>query len=124
MASLESMIIAQQATTILSNVRRDLLAETNRLNDRLGNNQWTAAFVASTANGVGTQLRASLQLIADHQAAVEAALLEWEVSVADTTADWGQLRDASEALRDATASNIGSVINGIISQVPSKTRLF
>ena len=124
MASLERMTIAQQATTILSNVRRDLLAEVNRLKSRLDNNQWTAAFVASTANGVGTQLRASLQLIADHQAVVEAALLEWQVSVEETTADWDQLRAASEAIRDATPANIGSVLSGIIAQVPAKTRLF
>ena len=124
MASLENMTIAQQATTILSNVRRDLLSETNRLNNRLDNNEWTASFVASTANQIGTQLRASLQRIADIQSVVESALLEWEVSVADTRADWQQLADASEALRDATSANVGSVLDGIIAQVPAKTRLF
>lgn len=124
MASLESLNIAQQAVAILSNVRRDLLAECNALNARLDNLQWTAAFVASTANGVGAQLVTSLQRVADNQAAVESALVDWSVDVNATRADYTQLRDAANAMVAATPTNVNATLDAIIAQVPAKTRLF
>ena len=124
MASLEDLTIAQQAVSILGNVRRDVLAEANKLKARLDANEWTAAYVATTANGVGTQLVASLQRIATHQSAVETALTNWSVSVPDTTADYQELRSAAEAMRDATPTNISATLTQIIAQVPEAARLF
>jgi hypothetical protein len=62
--------------------------------------------------------------VADQRSPVEAALLEWQVSVNDTRADYQQLRPASEAMRDATAGNVATVLTQIIAQVPAKVRLF
>lgn len=124
MASLESLTIAQQAIAILSNVRRDILAEASSLNARIVGNQWTASFAAETANGLGVRFVASLQKIADNQARVKEALSVWSVSVAETEADYNQLRQAADAMKNATAANIQATLSGILSQVPEKVRLF
>lgn len=124
MPSLENLNLAQQATTLLANVRRDLLASAAEYKARLDANQFTAAYTRTLVNAQGTALVALLQKVANAQVAVEAALLEWEVSVDDTRADYTQLRTASEAMRDATAQNVAATLTAIIAQVPAKTRLY
>lgn len=124
MASLENLNIAQQATQLLSNVRRDIRASCTEYKGRLDQNEWTAAFARANTNQQGTALVLLLQKVADHQAAVEAALLEWQVSVDDTQADYNLLRSAAEAMRDATAANVLNTLTQILIQVPAKTRLW
>lgn len=124
MPSLENLNLSQQATTLLSNVRRDLRSECATLKARLDANEWTAAYVQVQANNQGNALVALLQKLADHQAAVEAALLEWSVPVQDTRDDYNLLRTAAEAMRDATAANVSATLTQILSQVPAKTRIW
>lgn len=124
MASLESLTIAQQATNLLSNVRRDIIDTATSLKARLDANEWTATYVRSQANAQGVQLVASLQRVANHQAAVEAALTDWSVDVGDTQAEYALLRNAAEALRDATVGNVTATLTQIIANVLSKTRLY
>lgn len=124
MASLANLTIAQQATTLLSNLRRDIRQIATDIKGRLDRSEWTAGFAASSANSAGTRFVALLQKVADHQAVVEAALLEWSVSVDDTRADYQLLRTASEAMRDATAGNVSTTLTQILSQVSEQTRLF
>jgi hypothetical protein len=124
MPSLENLNLSQQATALLANARRDLLASASEYKGRLDRSEFTAAYVRTLVNSQGTALVALLQRVADHQAPVEAALLEWQVSVNDTRADYTQLRTAAETMRDATAQNVATVLTQIIAQVPAKTRLF
>ena len=124
MPSLESLKIAQQATDLLSNVRRDIRASATEYKGRLDNVQWTAAYTRTQVNAQGTALVALLQKVADNQSAVTAALVDWQVSVEDTTADYTQLRSAAEAMRDATAGNVLATLTAILAQVPAKTLLW
>lgn len=124
MASLESLTIAQQATTILSNVRRDMRQHCQYHKGRLDATEWTAAYVASLIGQAGAGLVAQLDKIASHQAAVEAALVDWGVSVPDTQADYTQLRTAAVAMRDCTTGNVATTMTQILSGVPAKVRLF
>lgn len=124
MASLENLMIAQQATTLLSNVRRDIRASCGEYKARLDDGEFTTAYVKTLTNSQGTALVKVLDKVADNQTAVETALAEWEVSIADTTADYTQLRDAAVAMRDATVGNVSNTLTQILAQVPAKTRLW
>lgn len=124
MPSLENLNLAQQATQLLANVRRDLIASAAEYKGRLDRAEFTAAYTRTLVNAQGTALVALLQKVVDAQASVEAALLEWQVSVNDTRADYTQLRTASEAMRDATAVNVAATLAAIIAQVPAKKRLY
>src|SRR5690606_14298141 len=124
MPTLESLHLAEQATQLLANVRRDIRASCNDYKVRLDRNEFTAAYVRTLANGQGQAILGVLQRLADHRAAVEAALLEWSIPVNDTRGDYNQLRQAAEAMRDATAANVAATLAQILTQVTPKTRLW
>lgn len=124
MPSLENLNLAQQATQLLANARRDLLASAAEYKGRLDRNEWTAAYTRTQVNSQGTALVALLQKVADAQTAVETALLEWQVSINDTRANYTQLRTAAEAMRDATVANVLTTLTQILTNVPAKTRLW
>lgn len=123
-ATLESLVIAQQATQLLSNVRRDIRVACTEYKARLDAVEWTAAYVRQQTNAQGAALVTVLNKIASNQTAVENALVDWGVSVPDTTADYQLLRDAAIAMRDATNGNVSATLTQILTQVPAKTRLW